>query len=556
MKKAILLLLALIVAAIILIWGWHSYSVKSAAPPPPTIVRVYFAGAANISSDTNSAAFTNTFCCAQARVLESQTLDKLSRAPGAWFKSKLSAGAGDGSAQLRPLLDDLLRSEWVFEMRGAPTSQEYTLAIRLDDSRAQLWQTNLRTVLESWTQIKAQNITNGWELKKDLPPNLVRVVRATNWLIVACGQDNLPLGDAWAGGQAPDENETNWLSAKVDWPQLAQIFPVFGQFGLPAMQLQVEGRGGNLLPSGTFDLSQPLPSLEPWQIPTDMIHQPLTSFTAIRGFAPWLERQSWAQWLEPAAESDQAFIWSLGLSPVQTFIAVPVTNGATALAQLGQSLATDTNWEKYLSSPFALYKTTNQIGLPGVPFVKPEVRAISDPSGDFLFADVFPNMPGGEPPPELFQQLNRTNLVFYHWEITSERLKDLPQLTQLALDLTGHRQLDQASASALWLKRVAPTLGGSATEVIQTGPTELSFKRSAPTGLTAIELLALGEWLEAPNFPGFDISLHYRRPTPRRHVPKKTHTPVVAPAAHTSANQNSPINRPSSNTVSTVPKKP
>ncbi len=553
MKKALLFLAVLITAAIVVfIWVRHSNLGKSATVSlPPSIVRIYFAGAANISSDTNSTAFTNTFCCAQARALASQTLDKLSRAPGEWFKSRISAGAGDGSAQLRPLLDDLLRSEWVFEMRGAPTSQEYALAIHLDDSRAQLWQTNLRTVLESWTRIKAQDITGGWELKKDLPPNLVRVVRATNWLIVACGQDELPLSDLWAGGQAPDENETNWLSAKVDWPLLAHVFPVFAQFDLPAMQLQLVGRGGNLLPSGTFDLSQPLPALEQWQIPTDMVHQPLTSFTAARGFAPWLERQPWARWLELTPEPDQAFIWSLGLSPLQTFIAVPVTNGVTAIAQLAHNLTTDTNWENYLSTPFALYRTTNHIGLPDVPFIKPEIQALSDPAGDFLFADVFPNLPTGEPPPELFDQLNRTNLVFYHWEITSKRLTDLPQLTQLALLLTRHRELDQESATGRWLKRIGPTLGECATEVVQTGPTELSFKRSAPAGLTAIELLALAEWLEAPNFPGCDMRLPSLHPVPRHRVPKKAKTPVV----HTTAAQ-SPINRSSSNTISTVPKKP
>ena len=556
MKKAILLLVALVVAAIIvLVWVGHTNSVKS-APPPPTIVRVYFAGASNISSDTNSLAFTNTFGCAEARVLESQTLDKLSRAPGTWFKSKLSTGAGDGSAQLRPLLDDLLRSEWVFEMRGAPTSQDYTLAIRLDDSRAQLWQTNLRALLESWTHIKAQDVTGGWELKKDLPPNLVRVVRATNWLIVACGQDKLPLSDAWAGGQAPDENETNWLSGKIDWPVLAQIFPVFAQFDLPGMQLQVAGRGGNLLTSGTFDLPQPVPALEPWQVPTDLIHQPLTSFTAARGFAPLLERREWAKWLELSPEPNQAFIWSLALSSLQTFIAVPVTNGATALAQLTHNLTTDTSWEKYFMTPFALDKTTNHIGMPGVPFVKPEIQTVSDPSGDFLFADVFPNLPAGEAPMELFEQLNRTNLLFYHWEITSKRLNDLPRLTQLALLLTGHRELDQTSAAMRWLNRIGPTLGDSATEVIQTGPTELSFKRSAPAGLTAIELLALGEWLEAPNFPGCDMSQPIHRVIPRHHVPKNAHAPMVTPAAHTSTNQTPPISHSSSNTISTVPKKP
>ena len=63
-------------------------------PQPDLIARIHFAGAEAISADTNHLAFTNLFCSAEARALESQTLDKLSRAPGAWFKSKLAARRG------------------------------------------------------------------------------------------------------------------------------------------------------------------------------------------------------------------------------------------------------------------------------------------------------------------------------------------------------------------------------------------------------------------------------------------------------------------------------
>jgi hypothetical protein len=534
MKKAILLFVALVVAAIaILVWVWVSSSRKAAAlSPANTIVRIYFAGGANLAADTNSTAFTNIFCCSQARALEKQTLDKLSRAPAAWFKEKLPSGVGDGSAQLRPLLDDLLTSKWVFQMRDAPASPEYDLAIQLNDTRSQLWQTNLRSLLESWTGIKAQDMTGGWELKKDMPPDLFRVVRATNWLVIGCGQDELPLSDAWASGVlSPDTNETNWASARVNWPRLSQVFPVFAKFDLPVMQMQVVGRDGNLLPSGTFKLSQPLPALSDWQIPSDMIHGPLTSFTAVRGIAPWLERQSWAKWLQVSPEPDQVFIWSVGQYstssvaqyPIRSYLAVPVSNSVTALAQLGQNMTADTNWEKRLLYYLPLERTTNRILLKEIPFfVSPEVKALTDPSGDYLFADVFPNLPGPEPPEALFREVTRENRVFYHWEVTPSRLKDLPRLTQLALMLTNHREVDASSAAGQWLNRIGPTLGDSVTEVTQTGPSELSITRSARAGLTAIELIALAEWLEAPNFPGCDLRATY---VPKPHPHKREERP-------------------------------
>ncbi|MGH7950680.1 MAG: hypothetical protein ACREFE_02000, partial [Limisphaerales bacterium] len=92
----------------------------------------------------------------------------------------------------------------------------------------------------------------------------------------------------------------------------------------------------------------------------------------------------------------------------------------------------------------------------------------------------------------------------------AERLKELPQLAQLTLMLTGHKQLDAKSAAAKWLNRIGPTLGNTVTEITRTAPDELTFTRKAPGGLTAIELLALANWLEAPNFPGCDLRMPAR----------------------------------------------
>ena len=131
----------------------------------------------------------------------------------------------------------------------------------------------------------------------------------------------------------------------------------------------------------------------------------------------------------------------------------------------------------------------------------------------FCWPEFFPNSPKTRPlPPELFTLLARTNLVYYHWEITAERLEQLPQLTQLALMLTRHKQLDAQSAAGKWLDRIGPTLGNTVTEVTQTAPNELTFTRKAPGGLTAIELTALANWLEATNFPGCDLRLPPPKP--------------------------------------------
>ncbi len=188
-----------------------------AAPAAPDLIaRIHFAGATQVSADTNAAAFTKFWCSPEALALRDQTLNKLSRAPYTWFRSKLAPGAGDGTKQLRPLLDDLSGAEWFLQIRdGATGSPEYALAIRLDAGRAQLWQSNLKAVLEAWTGMPVQKTPNGWSLKKHLPPNLVRFVRAGDWVVFGLRtgrpSDERRAGPARDGGKTAGTGGTERL---------------------------------------------------------------------------------------------------------------------------------------------------------------------------------------------------------------------------------------------------------------------------------------------------------------------------------------------------------
>ena len=489
-------------------------AVQASLPSPDLIARVHFAGAEQISADTNAIAFTNLWCSTEAQALRDQTLGKLSHTPYEWLKSKIPPGTGDGAAQFRPLLDDLLSAEWFLQVRDATNgAPEYALAIRLNADRAQLWRTNLATVMQLWTGIPAaQNQSGNWELKKHHPPNLIRFVRAGDWVVFGCGQDKLPVNDELVrrvlAEKRPAPSEKNdWLTADLDWPGLARWFPSLKAVDLPETRWQAAGRSSNLRLDGRLIFPQPLAlTLEKWRMPVDAIHEPIVSFTAVRGIAPWLEKQNWAQPYEISPVPNQMFVWAVSQVPLRTFAAVPVPDAKKALAQFEQKMSANTGWQSHLMMPVTMAMTNNQISWRGMPFIAPNLRALHEPAGDFLFAEVFPNSPKSRPlPPELFTQLNRTNLVYYDWEITGERLKVLPQLTQLALMFTRHKQLAAQSAAAKWLYRISPALGIAVTEVTQTAPNELSFTRKAPAGLTAIELTALANWLEATNFPGCDL---------------------------------------------------
>jgi len=519
-------------------------AVGTQASPPAAdlIARVHFAGAEQISADTNAVAFTNLWCSPEAQALREQTLNKLSRAPFNWLKSKISPGAGDGAAQLRPLLDDWLSAEWFLQVGDATNgSPEFALAIRLDAARMQLWQTNLGNVLEAWTAMSVEKKPNGWEFKKHHQPNLIRFVRAGDWAVFGWGQDKLPLNDELvrrilAEKRPAAAEKNNWLTADLDWPRLARCFPMLKAVDLPETQCQAAGRDGNLHLDGKLIFPQPLAmTLEKWRMPTNTIHEPIISFTAVRGIAPWLEKQNWARPYEISPVPNQAFLWAMAQMPLQTFAAVPVPDGKAALGELGQKMSAHTNWQGHFMMPVTMVMTNDEISWRGLPFIAPNLQALHEPAGDVLLAGVFPNSPRSKPlPPELLMQLGRTNLVYYDWEITAARLKLLPQLTQLALMVTHHQQLDMQSAAGKWLDHVGPTLSNTMTEVTQTAPNELSFTRKAPGGFTAIELTALANWLEAPNFPGCDLRLpppKFKRPHPKTPGAPAAQPPAASTAA-------------------------
>jgi hypothetical protein len=514
MKKSFLILfcaaLAVAVVSCAHLCGKNT-ATQTVSLPRNLIVQIHFSGAEKISADANSFAFTNLFCSPEAQALRNQTLNKLAHAPYQFLQKRMTPGAGDETARLRPLLDDLLRAEWFLQIRAATNgSPEFALAVYLDENRAQLWRTNLANVLESWTEMSVEKIHDGWQMKKHVPPDLIRFVRAGDWVVLGCGQDELPLYDeivrrVLAEKRPASVAENCWLSADLDWPRLVRWVLPLEKFDLPETQLQVVGRDDNLCVDGKFIFPQRLAlPLERWRIPTNTIHEPFVSFTAVRGFAPWLEKKSWAQPFKIEPMPNQVFIWALAQIPFQTFFAVPVPDATNAIRQLGGDLSAALGKDFQHPAPGlrTLVTNDNEITWRGFPFVSPSVQLVREPAADFLLAALFPNSPDSGPlPPELFTTLAPTNLVFYHWEITAERLPEVRNLSQIALLFAHRNQLGGKSAAAQWLNRIGPTLGNTVTTITQTAPDELTFTRKASGGLTAVEFVALANWLEATNFP-------------------------------------------------------
>ena len=475
---------------------------QAALPQPDLLMQIYFAGAQKISAEHNSTAFTNEFCSTEALALRAQTAGKLSAWLSGWLQMNLDVSVADGAAKLRPLFDDLQSSEFFLETREAVNGKvETAIAIQLPPARAQIWQANLRPFFTA-ASFKS---TGGW-LIFDSNPSL------------------MGLGNRLA--QKISTPPPGWFDLDVNWPRLAQWYPEFKALGLPETQLTVTAPDNNFRINGKFFFPENLAlNLEPWRVPTNTLHQPFDSFTAIRGFASWYQSQSWAQPYQLTPVPNQIFFWGLPSFPFQTYAAVPVPNAGNALSQayarLAPVFATE-NARDYFMSPITPEMTNNEIDFTGMPFIAPHLVALTEAAGPFLFLETFPNTPRSKPlPPELFQRLAIKNLVFYHWEITAGRILQLLNVSQFGLMITSHKQLEADSASFKWLQRIGGGLGNTDTEITLSGPAEFAFARNAPGIFTAPELFTLANWLEAKNFPGCDIKMPPRSPRMRQHMPQQ-----------------------------------
>ena len=463
------------------------------------VARIHFAGGDAVTADPNSAPLRNVWSSPEALALRAQTLNKLSRFLDGWVRQQVAPNLA-APLQSQALLADLCLSEWQLEVhQPVAGAVDFRLAVRLDNARAQAWQTTLNPVVEGW--------------KKSSAAHHGHLIHNGNWLFLA--MDNGPAAAA-EGAVAGLNHE--WLTTEVDWTRLAVWFPGLRAFDLPQIHLQVTGRNGNFETTGKLYLAQSLPPMQPWLFPTNMVHSPFVSFTAARGISDWLRQQPWVASLGINPLPNQVFTWVQPQIPFLTFAALPMANAAAALPNLDRSITAALKADQPGSTyaGFSVSATNRQITLLGMPFMAPYFEARHDSGSEFLVGGFLPLVPKGKPsPPELFARLNEPNLVFYHWEMTSERLKIFPELYQLLFVVSRHRQLDDKSAAGIWIDHLAPGLGATVTTATETGPNELSFSRKAPAGLTAVELVALGSWLEAPNFPGCDL----RMPPPRKHRP-------------------------------------
>jgi hypothetical protein len=444
------------------------------------------------------------------------TLNKLAVLPRNWLSPYLPASATTGAEVVRPLLEDLASSEWYLASADAGHARpDVTLSVRLTPAREAVWKSSLTALFNGW--VGAQPSVQGNSLTWALPGGsaVVRLESAAGWFTVSLG-GTPGLVEARHAAARPGA----WLTVDADLQRIAQGLPEFGLADLPYVHLDAIGINGQMEVTAKAEFAGTAPgSTAAWQIPAKAIHSPCDAFTAARGVGAWFGQQGWYPAAAFATPPDQFVAWAMNGAPFASYLATPCTSASAALAQLQGYLVPlfeQKNANNEFLTKLFFQPAKNSLNLQGVPAMAvPQIRTLNDPSGQYLLAGLFPDAPrGAAMPSQLLADLQKPGLMYYHWEKTGDRIPQLLQVTQLGLILTLHRQLEPGFPATAWINRVTPVLGQSMTKIIKTGPRELTLSRTATCGLTAWELYILANWLQAPNFPGWDA--HLPKPDPNR----------------------------------------
>jgi hypothetical protein len=416
------------------------------------------------------------------------------------------------------LLDNVRHEETYVEIRSAAQHPlQMALAVRLREEAAAGWQNNLSIIAQSLTGIQprpGRNGRPGWTLVHPQAPERFEFARAGDWTVFGFAQGENKLMNELIGRveSHPDPfgaRATNlWLRVDVDLAWLSRVTGVATNYPgeLPRVSATVTGDGGHVLSHATLTFPTPFESeIGPWTPPGSLLHDPLSSFTAVRGIGPLLSHMGFWKSLPLGNAPDQLYAWTRTNSAFHAYCAAPLPDAAGSVDRLSMHLLNQANpWlsqHGYIAfEPLA--------GMRGVRWgdlaeIKPFITTTAGETS-FLLTGLFPDntAEGSRTALATFEALSgQTNLVAYAWEKTSARLDPWLPVSQTVRMLARRAPMPLTAATMAWLGAVEPRLGETTTVVTRSGPNAIEFERKSTVGFTAAELHLMADWLESPQFP-------------------------------------------------------
>lgn len=558
LRKLACLLGALALAALV---GGCKKSDQAQSPPstPPkpqapseVIARLHWLGKKRLGSETNAAFFMGIWNQPDSTNVEAFVLDKLALAPWRDWNSNAPASvlharstadfdhlvaSQPAAARLRPILQDLVDEESYLEIRQATNQPgEIGLAIRLSPERAALWQTNLAAVLESLTGSRPErtNGGSGWSTSVRIhpprPPFSASLTRLGDWTLVGLAPAaNSVVADLVQRIQQTHNpfplRATNfWIETEFNPQRIAGAFPLGWKISdnFPSIAATAIGDGQDVRSRAELTFPQGLAlNLEPWKIPTNLVFSSLISFSAVRGLAPVLSKTKLFSGLGPEDVPDQAFEWDLTGLPFKTFFALPVEHATNCFGHVAPVLE---NWLRFTLSPgrgaMSIDPRTPALRIEELPFCSPFLQLVAYSGQQFLFGGFGPHFfkRSGDMPVELANHiLQATNLVYFDWEITGQRLihwRYLDDVAHISFDTAHTPRLLPMSPNLLWVSDVSSNLSHCVTEMKINGAHELNLARKSSIGLTSLEIDFLANWVESAEFPHDILSVLRKSQTP------------------------------------------
>lgn len=479
---------------------------------PDLLVRFHFAGRKALGADGSASILKQVDNLPETAALRAHFGRRLGEVATTVWGEFLPAGIKNQPELLQPLIEDLTSCETLIEVRGPIGRSETVIAVELTDERAQQWQTNLLQLSRAWQlgtpATTALEGVSGWKVVRPEGPGL-QVFRRQQWTLLGLGPDRSPALESalrsLVHAGRPMAAGRGMLDLQADLPKLGKWFPVLTRFPLAPVHLTVVGRDENVRTELQIQYQEKIPwKFEAWQIPTNLVSEPLTSFTIAQGVQSFLAGFEGLRSLGITLPN-QFCAWGAFHQYGHTFFSVPQSQASNMLA--GIYPKADEVLRHYFDTPLGqlLYAPSRgEIawggGLPGI---APTLASTKTAGGEFLYARMFPLLPSRtQPPADLFAQFQgRTNLLYYDWELTSNRIDVARQLYSLGNIFDRRPPPPSESPSQKWLRAVGPLLANTATEITQTSPHELRLVRKSQIGFTGIELATFSAWLESPGFP-------------------------------------------------------
>ena len=489
-------------------------------PDSEPSLRIHWLGKKRLAADPNATNFIAIWNMPESLRLENQTLDKLATAPWRLLTSTVTPLSNAPVALLRPLLDDLLLEESYLEI-AADTNRftEAVLAIKLPPDRAALWKTNLPVISNS-IPFLTLSTSGDWTL---LSFSEIRPQTSDLRLLPQVRQRLSATGTPCDLGSAND-----WLHGNIDFHWLKRVFGwrSVPDNSLPRCGFSIIGEAGKVRTSAKFTFPSGAPfELEPWNIPTNLVHDPLSGFMAVRGIRPLLK--SCGLWDESKLGDtpNQATFWSQSGHPALRFFAMPSQQSSNQMELLSKYLLTEVNpkmaiFPNTTNVPIGLFEPipgSQRLRWHGIPYIVPSLDVATTGSQDFITGGLFSNRITNDSAPDslLGQFKNDSSILLYDWETSQATTYALIQISQTIRFVFGLNRFSMTNNAALpWIVAVSPKLDTSGTSIRLTSTNAVTLTRSSTIGLTGIEIHLLSEWLESPDFPKglFSIS---SKPTPQ-----------------------------------------